>query len=72
MASARTWRRPGEYTVEKAGASAPVPPHCPDLTWLDSVDPETASHLTPTEQAILAALREYRDEVAGEGGIYGD
>ena len=31
-----------------------------DLSWLDSVDPETERHLLPVERAILTALRRYQ------------
>jgi len=31
-----------------------------DLSWLDSVDPETERYLLPVERAILTALRRYR------------
>lgn len=37
-----------------------------DLSWLDSVDPETEAHLLPTERAILQALRQYAREIQQE------
>ncbi len=66
LAHSRETKAPFPASVPISLASIPALPF--DLTWLDSIDPETEAHLLPTERAILAALRDYRRELAGKGG----